>query len=112
MNIQNKTRVHKLCTDECKIEQGVYGMGFTQTSKSLNQMLNDIVKDLTKAERGNKAAAQRVRTGTVRLEKVAKKFRRESIVAQKQGKFDKMKLSKVKKPVSKKAKKPAKARRR
>lgn len=87
-------------------------MGFTQTTKSLNTMLTDIMKDLTKAERGNKAAAQRVRTSTVRLEKVAKKFRKESILAQKAGRFDKMKLSKVKKPVSKKAKKPAKARRR
>jgi hypothetical protein len=54
--------------------------------------------DLEKAANGNKAASQRVRTGTVRLEKTAKKYRKESIKAEKSGSF--------KKPA---AKKPAKA---
>ena len=39
--------------------------------------------DLQKAEGGNKAASQRVRTGTVRLEKVAKLYRKESIKTEK-----------------------------
>jgi len=37
------------------------------------------IKDLIKAEKGNKTAAQRVRTGTIKFEKVAKKYRKESM---------------------------------
>ena len=39
--------------------------------------------DLEKADGGNKAAAQRVRTGSIRFEKVAEVFRKESIASEK-----------------------------
>jgi len=52
---------------------------FTQ----LKNLLAHITQDLSKAEGGNKAASQRVRTGTVKLEKVAKAYRKESIKAEK-----------------------------
>lgn len=42
-------------------------------------MLGQITQDLHKAENGNKAAAQRVRTTSVRFEKLAKLYRKESI---------------------------------
>ncbi len=45
----------------------------------MRDLLADITQDLLKAEGGNKAASQRVRTGTVKLEKIAKLYRKESI---------------------------------
>ncbi|MDF2549107.1 MAG: hypothetical protein K0S07_174 [Chlamydiales bacterium] len=61
----------------------------------MRELLEQITKDLEKAENGNKAASQRVRTGTVKLEKVAKVYRKESIVSEKR--------TKVKKPAAAKA---------
>lgn len=55
-------------------------MALKETINKLTDLLLKITKDLTKAERGNKTAAQRVRTGTVRLEKLAKVYRKESIL--------------------------------
>jgi hypothetical protein len=54
--------------------------------------------------RGNKAASQRVRTGTIMLERIAKVFRKESIYAEKIGKFRKKSIVKksVKRSKSKK----------
>ena len=44
------------------------------------ELLEKVYEDLVKAvEKENKAAAQRVRTGSIRLEKVAKLFRKESV---------------------------------
>jgi Histone H1-like protein Hc1 len=54
-------------------------MALKETYKHLRDLLSHITHDLEKAEGGNKAAAQRVRTGTVKLEKVAKLYRKESI---------------------------------
>lgn len=54
-------------------------MGLKDTSKELQNLISDIATDLTKAEKGNRAASQRVRTGTIRLEKVAKQYRKESM---------------------------------
>lgn len=51
--------------------------------ENMQNLLNGIVSDLEKSIKGNKAASQRVRTGTVRLEKVAKMFRKESIISEK-----------------------------
>lgn len=45
----------------------------------MKDLLLCIAHDLDKADGGNKAASQRVRTGTVKLEKIAKMYRKESI---------------------------------
>jgi Histone H1-like protein Hc1 len=58
-------------------------MAFKDTVKHLRDLLHGVTRDLDKAERGNKAASQRVRTGTVKLEKVAKLYRKESIKTEK-----------------------------
>lgn len=58
-------------------------MSLKETIQELKELLNNISHDLEKAEIGNKAASQRVRTGTVQLEKIAKSYRRESIEAEK-----------------------------
>jgi hypothetical protein len=75
-------------------------MAIKETYKHLKDLLVAITHDLDKAEGGNKAASQRVRTGTVKLEKVAKLFRKESIKAEKQTKG-------TKKPAKKAAHKAA-----
>lgn len=75
-------------------------MAIKQTIDTLKGLLENVLRDLGKADRGNKAASQRVRTGTIRLEKVAKMYRKESI------KFDKQNVGK-KKPAKKAAKKAA-----
>lgn len=56
------------------------------TSKNLKGLLEHISQDLVKADGGNKAASQRVRTNTVKLEKLAKVYRKESIASEKTGK--------------------------
>lgn len=58
------------------------------------EYLEDCINDLQKANGGNKAAAQRVRTGTILLEKCAKLYRKESVAAEKKGLFDKVKKAK------------------
>ena len=75
-------------------------MALKDTYKHLRDLLVGITHDLEKAEGGNKAASQRVRTGTVKLEKVAKLYRKESIKAEKLTKG-------TKKPSKKAAHKPA-----
>jgi hypothetical protein len=74
------------------------------TIKSMHGLIDSLKNNLVKAEKGNKAASQRVRTGSIRLEKIAKIFRKESVVAEKKGLFEKMKVSMKKKPQVKKAK--------
>lgn len=64
-------------------------MSLNETMNHLNHLLQSVSKDLTKVQRGNKAAAQRVRVGTIKLEKLAKLFRKESVAAEKSGKFKK-----------------------
>lgn len=78
-------------------------MSLEKTIQELRELLNRCSSDLQKTEKGNRAAAQRVRTGTVRLEKVAKRFRKESVAEEKSGSFKKYKES------HKKAKKAGKA---
>lgn len=60
-------------------------MGLNETTKNMRELLAGISVDLEKAAGGNKAASQRVRTGTIRLEKVAKNYRKESIASEKHG---------------------------
>ena len=64
-------------------------MSLKDTYKNLRELLSHITLDLEKSENGNKAASQRVRTGTVRLEKIAKLFRKESIFSEKKNKGQK-----------------------
>jgi hypothetical protein len=64
-------------------------MALQGTISSLKDLLGKITQDLHKAESGNKAAAQRVRTMTVRFEKVAKNYRKESISTEKNTKGSK-----------------------
>lgn len=84
-------------------------MALKQTVNEMNQLLAEITQDLQKAEGGNKAASQRVRTGTINLEKVAKKYRKESIAEEKKTKGTAKKAAKpaAKKPAAKAAAKPA-----
>ena len=60
-------------------------MALNNTMHDMERLLKAIGDDLEKTIYGNKAAAQRVRTGTIRLEKIAKLFRKESIHAEKKG---------------------------
>lgn len=83
-------------------------MALKDTVKHLKDLLNNIVHDLEKADGGNKAASQRVRTGTVKLEKIAKLYRKESIKSEKANKGTKKPAAKkAAKPAAKKAAKPA-----
>jgi len=61
-------------------------MSLRDTVQQLGELLEVLTKDLAKANRGYKAAAQRVRTGTVKLEKLAKRYRKESMAAERGGK--------------------------
>jgi hypothetical protein len=85
-------------------------MSLKDTFKNLRELLSNITSDLEKSENGNKAASQRVRTGTVKLEKVAKLFRKESIAAEKKTKGQKKpaKAAPKAKAPAKKAAAPAK----
>lgn len=62
-------------------------MSLRDTIQQLNHLLGSATKDLIKASNGNKAAAQRVRTGTIKLEKISKIFRKESVKAEKGAQF-------------------------
>ena len=64
-------------------------MALKETIKHMRDLLNNIVQDLEKSDNGNKAASQRVRTGTVKLEKIAKLYRKESIKSEKSTKGQK-----------------------
>lgn len=75
-------------------------MSLRDTIKDMRELLSHIVTDLEKAEGGNKAASQRVRTRTVKLEKTAKVYRKQSIESEKQPRARKSSASNA-------AKKPA-----
>lgn len=62
-------------------------MALNDTMNQLHHLLGTVLKDLEKVHKGNRAAAQRVRVGTIKLEKVAKQFRKESVSAEKTGKL-------------------------
>lgn len=81
-------------------------MSLKDTYKHLRDLLSNITSDLEKSENGNKAASQRVRTGTVKLEKVAKMYRKESIASEKKNKGQKKPAKSASKPKAA-AKKPA-----
>lgn len=79
-------------------------MALKDTIKNMKHLLVNIIEDLEKADGGNKAASQRVRTGTVKLEKVAKLYRKESIQSEK---TTKGRVKKAPKPAKAKASKAA-----
>ena len=58
-------------------------MALKDTMQTMGQLLSDLSHDLNKAARGNRAAAQRVRTGSIKFTKIAKVFRKESVSADK-----------------------------
>ena len=76
-------------------------MGLNETTKNMRELLAALSIDLEKAVGGNKAASQRVRTGTIRLEKTAKLYRKESISAERKGGPKKAAKAKSKPPVKK-----------
>lgn len=82
-------------------------MALSSTVQSMQELLAQIVVNLEKANRGNKAAAQRVRTGTVKLEKTAKIYRKESVAAEKASVGKRKKASKKDAGKKTAAKKPA-----
>jgi hypothetical protein len=76
-------------------------MALKDTINALKKHVQELHHDLEKATAGVKAAAQRVRIGTIRLSKIAKVYRKESIAAEK--------LSLKKKASASKAAKKAKS---
>ena len=72
-------------------------MSLKDTMSYLGNLLTSTTKDLMKVHRGNRTAAQRVRVDTIKLEKIAKIFRKESVEAEKSGKFKRKMLGKAKK---------------
>ena len=78
-------------------------MSLRDTMNQMNHLLAAVTKDLAKVCNGNKAAAQRVRTGTIKLEKTAKLFRKESVAAEKSGQLKRK--SKIRKKAGKKSRK-------
>jgi hypothetical protein len=71
-------------------------MSLSETMGKLEHLLVGLAKDLQKVSRGNRAAAQRVRVGTLHMEKVGKQFRKESVAAEKGRKAPKKKAKKRK----------------
>ncbi len=78
-------------------------MGLKDTIKSMYKMLEQMCHDLKKSEKGNKAASQRVRTKSIKLSKVSKQYRKESVLEEKN-----TKKKKPAKRTKKSTKKPAK----
>lgn len=76
-------------------------MSLRETMNQMDHLLSAVAKDLSKVANGNKSAAQRVRTNSVKFAKIAKLFRKESVVAEKSGHLKKK---------SKNRKKPGKKR--
>ncbi len=60
-------------------------MALKDTMNKMRGLLGELCHDLEKSERGNKAASQRVRTGSIKFEKTAKLYRKESVAAEKKG---------------------------
>jgi hypothetical protein len=61
-------------------------MALKETISAMRQHLVRLVHNLEKAAGGNRAAAQRVRTESIKFAKTAKVFRKESVDAEKGGK--------------------------
>lgn len=55
-------------------------MGLKESIGAMRELIYGMSQDLEKTTKGNRAAAQRVRTASVTFAKVAKQFRKESVV--------------------------------
>lgn len=60
-------------------------MALHETIGTMKTILAEILRELEDAERGNKAAALRVRKATLNFAKIAKVYRKESVEAGKKG---------------------------
>ena len=72
-------------------------MPLKETMHQMKELLEHLSKSLEKATRGNRAAAQRVRTGSITFARMAKLFRKESVAAEKGLKKPKKSSKKLKK---------------
>lgn len=54
-------------------------MSFQKTTETLVELCETLLKDVPKALKGNKSAAQRIRTGTIKISKISKMWRKESL---------------------------------
>ncbi len=61
-------------------------MSLKVTEKKVRDLLEEMLIDLTKAEKGNKTAAQRVRTKSIAFAKLAKEYRKLSVGSEKKKK--------------------------
>ncbi len=78
-------------------------MALKDTMNKMKALLEEVLSDLEKSERGNKAAAQRTRTGTIKLAKLSKVYRQESLASEKKGSSSKKSVAKTKPRVVKSA---------
>lgn len=76
-------------------------MALKHTLDQMKKLLQEIHRDLEKSERGNRAAAQRARTCSIKFAKVAKLYRKESIAEAKKGKKTAKKTGKPQKKTKK-----------
>jgi hypothetical protein len=66
-------------------------MALKDTVQKMTELLGEMSYDLKKACEGNRAAAQRVRTCSIRFAKLSKVYRKESVLSEKKGSGKKMK---------------------
>lgn len=80
-------------------------MGLKETVNHMTSLIQEMIHDLGKAMEGNKTAAQRVRTNSIKFAKLSKAYRKESVAQEKKdkGKPKAPKKTAPKKPVVKKA---------
>ena len=74
-------------------------MALKDTIHSLKKLISDLDRNLDKSLKGNKAASQRVRTGSIKFAKLAKMFRKESVAVEKKTGGTKKKTAVKKAPV-------------
>lgn len=82
-------------------------MALKETINHMNKLLEQLVCDMGKAVKGNKAASQRVRTCSIQFGKWSKLYRKESITAERGGSSGKKASSAKKATKAKATKKPA-----
>jgi len=76
-------------------------MALKDTINTMKKLISNISDDLDKSCNGNRAAAQRVRTNSIKFAKCAKMYRQESIAAEKKERGKEKKGGKLKKNVAK-----------
>lgn len=54
-------------------------MTYKDTVAQMKRLLSDLMRDLDKGLLGNKAASQRARVNTVKLEKLSRAYRKQSL---------------------------------